>query len=190
VNCDEFTGVTIMRMVEKMDAGPILMQVAEPIESDETATDLSARLSELGAEVLIEALMLLESGQITETEQDDAHSSVAPRITRAHAHIDWTLDCAAVARGIRAFDAEPGAWTTLRGSELKLYRPLPDAQWVHVAPAGTVLEVHESDASEGMLVACGKGAVWIREVKAAGKRRMTTAEWARGRTVEVGDRLT
>jgi methionyl-tRNA formyltransferase len=183
------TGVTIMRMVEQMDAGPILHQVAEPIGEEETASDLWQRLSEIGAEALIEALALRELGEITEREQDESQATFAPRITRGTAHVDWSDNAVAVGRHIRALDAIPGAWSSHRRADLKLFRPLPEPQHDHDATPGTVLTVDGTDDAEGMRVACGTGAILIREVKPAGRRRMTTAEWVRGRGIDAGDRL-
>lgn len=183
------TGVTIMRMVEAMDAGPVLLQVEEPIGADETASDLWARLSEIGAEALIETLALIEAADIVPIEQDEARATYAPRIGRADARIDWTRSAEQVARRIRAMDAVPGAWTLHRAAELKLFRPLVAASDAHGAVPGTVVDVEPHNAAEGMLVACADGAVWVREVQAAGKRRMTAAEWLRGRGAEPGERL-
>jgi methionyl-tRNA formyltransferase len=185
----ERTGVTIMRMVEQMDAGPIIHQVVEPIAEEETATDLWLRLSELGAEALVEALVLLENGVAEERAQDESLVTFAPRLTRENTRVDWMLDAGTVGCHLRAHDAIPGAWTEYEGEELKVYRPLPEPQHIHDVQPGTVLEVAATDAAHGLLVACGTGAVWVREVKPAGKRRMTTAEWVRGRGIDVGDRL-
>lgn len=189
-NGDERTGVTVMRMVAKMDAGPILLQVAEPIAPDETATDLTARLSEIGAEALVEALALLEAGVLTEIPQDDAFATFAPRIRREDARVDWSRPAHEIACRIRAFDAVPGAWTTLDGVDLKVFRPLAvDDDGPGVTRPGTVLDVSESDVSEGMRVACGTGTISIREVQPMGRRRMTTAQWVRGRGIGPGARL-
>jgi methionyl-tRNA formyltransferase len=185
----EETGITIMRMVEAMDAGPILHQVREPIGPDETASDLWARLSEIGAAGLIEALALLELDDLDGEPQDDARATFAPRLTRATVHVDWSENAVAVARHIRAMDAIPGAWTQYRSDELKVFRPLPEPDHVHAAPPGTVLHVDGNDAAQGMRVACGTGAVLVREVKPAGRRRMTTAEWVRGRGIAAGEWL-
>ena len=185
----ETTGVTIMRMVEELDAGPMLMRVEEPILPEETATDLTVRLSEMGAAALVEVLALMEFGDPPrETEQDHAAATYAPRLTRDDARIDWTASAVDVANRIRGLDAVPGAWTLLNGGEeLKLYRPAAVEDGGGGEP-GQVLDASTRDA-EGLLVACGSGAVWIREVKPAGKRRMTTADWLRGRGAEPGDRL-
>ena len=186
---DTKTGVTIMRMVERMDAGPVLLQVEEPIGPEETASDLTARLSEIGAEALIEALAMIEADDVVEIEQDESRATFAPRITREHARIDWSRTAGEVARRIRAMDEVPGAWTMHRDRELKLYRPLVEPTAGSAAP-GTVIDVFPADPASGMLVACGSGAVSVREVKAAGKRRTTTAEWLRRRAAEPGDVLT
>jgi methionyl-tRNA formyltransferase len=117
------SGVTIMRMVEALDAGPMLYQVREPIGPDETASELSLRLSEIGAEALVEALALLEGDAIEETEQDHALATYAPRLTNEDARIDWTQDAVTLAARIRGLDEVPGAWTTLHGQRVNLNRP-------------------------------------------------------------------
>lgn len=183
------TGVTVMRMVEHMDAGPILHQVTEPITADETGTELTARMSEIGAEALVEALALLEAGEIVEVEQDESRATYAPRITRDTARVDWSASAIDVSRMVRALDAVPGAWTTLDDRELKVYRPRPAPDAGHSAEPGTVLEADGSDPAEGVLIACGDGACWMREVKPEGRQRMTAAEWVRGRGARAGSVL-
>ncbi len=182
----EKTGVTIMRMVEALDAGPILMQVEEPIGPDESASELANRLAEIGAEALIGALALLEVDELDEREQDHEKSTYAPRIRRDDTRLDWSRPAADVARWTRALDAFPGAWTTLDGANVKLYRAAPSAQSGSDAPPGTVLA---ADPASGLVVACGEGAVRFGEVKPAGKRRMPAADWINGRGVAEGDRF-
>jgi methionyl-tRNA formyltransferase len=196
------TGITTMRMVEQLDAGPVLLQVEEPILPDETATDLTVRLSELGAQLLIETLALMEFDTIGESPQDHTAATYAPRLTRDDAHVDWSESARDVANRIRGLDAVPGAWCMLNDAELKVYRPKvadPGHGGDPVAASasgrgagaepGRILAVHPSNPEQGMLVACGTGAVWIREVKPASRRRMTTADWLRGRGAAAGDLL-
>lgn len=189
----DVTGVSTMRMSEQLDAGPILRQVTEPILPGETATDLTVRLSELGAEIMIETLALLEMGELEEQPQDDDAATYAPLIGREEARVDWAEPAESVSNQIRGLDAVPGAWTLLNDdAEVKVYRPVP-ADAVHAEPGaapGTVLETVPDHPDEGLLVACGDGAVWVREVKPAGKRRMNAADWLRGRGAQPGDRLT
>lgn len=183
----EETGVTVMRMVEQMDAGPILLQAREPIAPDEIASDLWVRLSEVGAATLIEALALMEFGELREVPQDDALATYAPRLTREDARIDWGLGAEEVARWIRGLDEVPGAWTTWKGDVVKLYRPRTMPDMAHGATPGTILEADAHDPTQGLLVACGEGALYVREVKPAGKRRMLSAEWVRGSGPRTGD---
>lgn len=183
------TGVSIIHMNEKMDAGPILFQTAEPIGEEETASDLWTRLSELSAEALVEALTLIENGIVEEKAQDESKVTFAPRIEREDAKIDWSKDAKTVANLIRGMDSVPGAWTTHRDSEVKLFRPLALPDRVCNDKPGTIFETRETDPAEGILVACGKGAVAIREVQPPGKRRMLTVDWLRGRGAEAGERF-
>jgi methionyl-tRNA formyltransferase len=183
------TGVTIMRITEPLDSGPILHQVREPIGPEETAEDLALRLSEIGAEALVEALTVLDFGELQEQPQDDALATYAPRITREVAHVNWNAPARDVANQIRGLDGVPGAWATWEEHEIKVYRPLPEPTQIHNEPPGTVMVTNAQDPVTGMLVACAPGAVWVREVKPAGKRRMVTAEWLRGHAVSIGMQL-
>lgn len=179
------TGVTIMRMVPALDAGPILHVLRTPIPEDETYGELQLRLSELGALALVEALMLLDGGAATETPQDDAQATYAPKVDRETARVDWRLTAVEVSRHVRAYDPRPAAWTTRAGVEVKLFgaKPVVDVPDGDAAP-GTVLAT-----DGGVVVACGEGAVRITDAQPAGKRRLSAADWARGRGVQVGDVL-
>ena len=141
------TGITIMQMDAGMDSGPILHQVATPIAEDETGGELSERLAELGAEALIEALTLMDEAGLEPKPQDPAKATFAPKIKREEERLDWSCPAVAVARKIRAFDPKPGAWTTGRGKELKLF----GARAVDGAgEAGAVLR-----ADDELVIACG-----------------------------------
>lgn len=180
----ERTGVTVMRVVPALDAGPIVHQVATPIVDDETFGELSLRLSELGALALIEALSLLAVGTVAEVEQDNSRATYAPKVDREATRLNWSLDAASVSRAVRAYDPKPGAFTRLRTAEVKVFgaRPAPAAG----GTPGEVLEIER----DGMAVKCGGGgAVCIAAVQPAGKKRMSPDEWARGRGVAVGDRF-
>ena len=178
------TGVTIMRMVQALDAGPSILQVRTPIPEDETFGELRLRLSEMGALALIEALALIDLGKATETAQDDAHATYASKIDRTMTRVDWSSDAVTVSRIIRAYDPRPGAHTTLRSGEVKMF----GARRADGSAAGTAGEVLSIDGA-GMVIACGEGAVQVTNVHPAGKRRLTPREWAAGRGVAVGERL-
>jgi methionyl-tRNA formyltransferase len=176
------TGVSIMRMVPALDAGPVIMQAPTQILDDETYGELRLRLSELGALTLIEALTLISLGEATETPQDDSLATYAPKVTRDDAKIDWTMDAAEVSRMIRAYDPKPGAFTTRNDTDVKVFGPRvirnADGQ------PGQVIS-----ADRELVVAAGKDAIRISDVQPSGRSRMTAAEWARGRGISAGDIL-
>jgi methionyl-tRNA formyltransferase len=180
----ETTGVTIMRMVQRMDAGPMIFKLSTPINNDETYGELALRLSELGATALIEALALIELGQARETPQDEAAATYAPKVDRDATRIEWTRSAHDVSRVIRAYDPRPGAFTTFGHQEVKLFgarlAPRPES-----AMPGAVLAVGD----DGLVVSCGEGAVRLLQVQPAGKRRISPGEWMRGRGVSVGQRF-
>lgn len=181
------TGVTIMRMVRELDAGPIVLQARAAMLPDETYGELHLRLSELGALALVEALTLFDCGEASERAQDAASATFAPKIDREASRIRWDEGNGVVARHIRAFDPTPGALTTLRGADVKLF----GARATDVAgdEAGIVAGQVVAIDGEGALVACGDGAVRVTVAQPAGKRRMPVQELARGRGLAVGDRL-
>jgi len=176
------TGVSIMQMVPALDAGPVILSARTPILADETAGELALRLSEMGAQALIEALALLEMGLGKPVPQDDALATFAPKLTREMAAVDFTRPAAEVARHVRAYDPRPGAWGRVRDTEVKLFGARAAPRSSSDAP-GAVLAVD----SDGMLVACGTGAVRVLALQPAGKRRLAPLEWAHGRGIAVGD---
>lgn len=186
VGGDTVTGVTVMRIIEQMDAGPILFQAEEPISPEETASDLRMRLSEIGAEALVEALVLLETGLIEEREQDASQATYAPKVDRATARIDWGHPSVVVSNFIRGMDAVPGAWSEFDGGSVKLFRPAADPEVIPEGRPGTIVE---ADRDTGLLVATVDGAVRIREVQPQGKRRMDARAWILGRGATAGQRF-
>jgi methionyl-tRNA formyltransferase len=139
---------------------------------------LSAHLSEVGAEALVEALMLLDQGSVQPRLQDHARATYAPKISRETARVDWTLAAERIARLIRGLDPRPGAWTDLDGQAVKLFGARADGG------GGTPGEVLQADSR--LCIAAGEGTVVVEEVQAEGKARMAAAEWVRGRGVRVG----
>ena len=181
---DEETGVSIMRLVPRLDAGPVLLQAPTPIAADETGGELTERLAELGALAVIEALTLHAlGGALTERPQDEALVTYAGKVDREGARLDFTRPGSEVARAIRAWDPRPGAWTTLHGTDTKCFggAAAPDAS----GDPGQVLQVDES----GALVACGSGGVRIGYLQPAGKRRLAALDLVQGRGLAVGDTL-
>lgn len=176
------TGVTIMRVVKALDAGPIILQARSKIFGDETYGELQVRLSELGALSLIETLALISIGRAKETPQEDAVATYAAKVTRESARIDWSKSALEISRLIRAYDPKPGAFTTTPKGDVKLFGPkVIDA--VNGSP-GEVLEV-----TGDMTIACGADALRVSGVQPSGKSRMSAHDWVRGRGAAVGERF-
>jgi methionyl-tRNA formyltransferase len=178
---DAESGVTIMRMVQRMDAGPSLLQRAVTLNDSVTGGELTMRLSELGAQALIEALTLHALGELNEQPQDEALVTFAGKIDRGSALINWTDSAEQASRVIRAFDPRPGAWTTLRTVDTKLF----GATAIHGVRGdpGSVVNIDE----HGALIACGSGAVRVGYIQPAGKRRMAALDLAQGGGLSESD---
>ena len=123
---DKETGITIMRVTARMDAGPILLVRAIPIAPDETQGTLKNKLAELGAVALLEALEKISHGQLVETPQDESLATYTSPVSKADAVIDWSADAARIERMVRAYDPWPVARTRLGGDELLVWRATLD----------------------------------------------------------------
>jgi methionyl-tRNA formyltransferase len=178
------TGISIMRMVKALDAGPVILQMRTPIPEDETYGELQLRLAEMGALALIEALALIGLGTAVEVPQDHGRATYAPKVDRDVTQIDWTADAPTVARGIRAYDPRPGAVTRAHSGQVKLFGARPVSTGTNHAP-GEVLRID----ADGMTIGCGRDTVLVSAVHPAGKRRLTPQEWERGRGIAIGERL-
>lgn len=175
------TGVTVMRVVQALDAGPIILQADTPIFEDETYGELQVRLSELGALTLVEAMTLVSLGKATETPQDDSRATYAAKVTRETSRINWNDPAIEISRLIRASDPKPGAFTKTPKGDVKLFGPKV-MDGIQGRP-GEVLS-----ATGELVIACGLDAIRISGVQPEGKSRMTSLEWVHGRGTGVGER--
>jgi methionyl-tRNA formyltransferase len=173
------TGITIMRMDEGLDTGAMLLTATLPITDDDTAGSLEAKLAPLGAGLLADALVGLKAGALPATPQDHALATLAPRLTKDDGRVDFTLPARAVADRVRGVDPWPGAVTLLNGERLALFAPrLVSGR----GAAGAVLGADR----DGLLVACGEGAVGFRELQLPGRKRLPAAAFLAGRPVAPG----
>lgn len=176
------TGVTIMQVEARLDAGPILLQQAEPILPRDTAGTLGDRLAVLGAELLCRALDQLARGTARAAPQDESLATYAPKLTTEDTRIDWARDAPALDRVIRGLLPEPGAVTRFGGRRVKILEAF--AEPAPSAPPGTVLA---TDPGRGVLVATGQDGLLLTRVQPENRRAMTAAEFARGYRVRPGD---
>ena len=170
---DRETGVTLMEGTSELDAGPILLQERTPIDPSETAGELTARLAEIGARLLERELPRYLNGEVRGRPQDPQRVTIAAKLATPDGLIDWTRPADEIARRVRGVSPDPGAHTTLNGQRLVITRATIAGG--SPSPNGTVR------IRDGVPHVAG-GAGWVRldEVRPAGKRTMSGADWARG----------
>lgn len=185
---DDITGATIMRMDAGLDTGPILSQRSLSIAPEDTRESLTARLAQLGADLLRDTLPDWVAGVLEPQPQDEALVTYAPQIKKEQGHINWSEPADAIARRVRAFHPWPAAFTHWQGKSLKILRAaaIDSGQWEErrdLLP-GTVVA-----GAEGPAVIAARGALQLYEVQLAGKRPMAADAFARGARGFVGARL-
>lgn len=186
LNGDLETGVSIMYVASRLDAGDVILRKAIPLGVNETYGEVHDRLAELGASALVEALALIASGEAARTPQKEEEVTFAPSISKAECVIDWSLPADAVHNRIRGLSPVPGAFTRLpNGKLLKIYR----SEKVPEDYTGVPGEVVGLIKKKGPVVATGSGAVCILSAKPEGKREMPGFEVVNGHYLTVGDRL-
>lgn len=173
---DAETGVSLMRMDEGLDTGPVFAKAALRIAEAETTGELKARLAGLGARLLIERLPEILDGRLAATPQDAADASYAGKVKKEDARLDWTLPAVQLARRVRAYHPAPGARFALGGETVKCWSAAPvDGP---AAGPGTVLAVPRR-AGEGLDIACGEGALRLLQVQRPGRGRISAFELSR-----------
>lgn len=176
LNGETVTGVTIMHMAPALDAGDIISQASTPIGADETAPMLTARLAELGAELLVSAVEAIGAGTAVRTPQDEAGSTYAPMLSRELSPMDWNKPARTLHDQVRGLLPWPAAVAEFGGIRCKVFSTDIPLQTTDAAP-GTILEA----GKRGIDIACGGGTVLhIDELQADGGKRMKAADYLRG----------
>lgn len=181
---EEETGVTIMYMVQQLDAGDMLAQRSIRIGADDDVATLHDKLSLLGAELLTELLPRLLKGKVTAVPQDQDQVTYAPNITRKDERIDWSRGAGDICDQIRGLRPWPVAFTTWQGEPLKIWKANKVDHRGQEEP-GTILQADEN----GIVVVAGVGAVVLIELQPAGKKAMPVEQFVRGRRLKPGERL-
>ncbi|MBQ3331586.1 MAG: methionyl-tRNA formyltransferase [Ruminococcus sp.] len=180
INGDKETGVTIMQMAQGIDTGDMLYQRSIPIGIDDTAESMFEKLSDLGGEMVVEALDLLEKGELTPVKQDEALATHAPMLNKEIAVIDWSKTAFEIHNLVRGLYSWPIAQTVLHDRKLKIYRT---AVGKGSGEPGTVID------TAPLTVACGEGAVVIEELQLEGKKRMDAKTFLIGHPLHLKERL-
>ena len=187
-NGEKETGVTIMKMNEKMDEGDVLLNESVAMDADNDAVTVSDKLSKKGSQVLLKAVELIKADKADFIKQDNSKATFAPKLKKDDGLIDWKMTAEEISNRIRAFAPWPGCFTYLDKKMLKIWKAIPvhlsgepsgsPDRWTKGKP-GTVLEADRN----GILVKTGKDALKIQELQLEGSRRMTVEEFLAGHNV-------
>ena len=177
---DTEVGITVFDIIPALDAGPVYLQEASPLQEQETAGEVLRRLAGRGAELLVRVLDAIEDGTATATPQASDGVTLAPKLQVADARIDWMASAVQIDKLIRACNPSPVAWTTHRGERVKVLLGQPQA--------GTVLPPGELAVGRRTVnVGTGRGVLELLTVQPAGKRPMAAADWGRGLGADPGE---
>ncbi|MDD6434820.1 MAG: methionyl-tRNA formyltransferase [Clostridiales bacterium] len=174
LNGDEETGVTIMQMDAGLDTGDILTKETVKIESDETGGSLHDKLSEVGGRLLVKTLALTEQGKLEPVKQGETTTEYASMLTKELGHIDWNRDALEIDRKVRGLSPWPSAYTRVNGKTFKIWSS-EVVEGDGSAP-GTIIQKDRGK----LVIACGSGALSLREVQMEGKKRMGIEDFLRG----------
>ncbi len=182
---DRVTGVTIMRVIPALDAGPMLASVESPIGPDETSAEVEARLATIGADLVVTIVDALAHGPVAEVPQDDARAIYAARLERSDSRIDFARSAREVHDAIRGLQPWPLASAMLHGKRLALLAAdaLPDE--AGTAEPGTILRVE----ADGLVVATGSGAIRLRRVQVEGRPAVSIRDFLNGHRTQPGERF-
>lgn len=179
------TGVTIMRVVKALDAGPMLAAVRRPIGENETSLEVERDLAVLGASLLVTTLERLTRGEIRETPQDETIATYAPRLMKEDGLVDWNHPASRIHNHIRGLHPWPHAHSFLTGSRLILLRSVASGDAIRGSAPGTIITAHGNE----LRVAAGAGVVDLLEVQAEGKRPMSARDFLAGHPLMAGERF-
>ena len=187
INGETRTGVTTMQIDAGLDTGDMLLKYETAIGVDETAPELTVRLSEAGAPLIVETLQKLDRGEITPTPQDNSQATVAPVLKKDDGKIDWQLSARKIYNRIRGLQPWPGAFTTFRGRNCQIWgKPLKPV--AAGGEPGIILSTQE----DGLLVICGgpiASVLRVEHIQMEGRNRVTDFEFMRGARIELGERF-
>jgi len=184
INGESASGVTTMKLVEKMDAGAIYLQEAVALAGDESTASLQAKLTPIGARLLLETLRQLKQGSLIAQPQDECSATLAPILKKEDGLIDWHKSALEIERRVRGFDPWPGSFTHVGDKLLKVHR----AKIIASERTGIPGEVIRADGG-GFWIATAGGVIELVEVQFANKTRLPGGEFIKGARIKIGDRV-
>ena len=179
MNLDHETGVSIMKIVTKLDAGPVLLQSKIKITKEINYKELSSQMSELGAKLILDTLKLIESKKTDFTEQNESQATYAKKIEKSETKINWNDDAEKIVAKINAFSPNPGCWFELNRNRIKIIKA---KKVIGQGMPGTIL-------NDKFTIACSKNAIQIIELQKEGKQKIKADEFLKGNKIKTGQSL-
>ena len=179
MNMDQETGVSIMKIVPKLDAGPVLIQSKIKIIKGTNHKELSSKMSELGAKLILDTLKIIENKKVNFIEQNESNATYAKKIEKTETRLNWNNDADKIIAKINAFCPSPGCWFELNGVRIKIIKA---KQVISKGMPGTVLD-------DKLTIACLKNAIQVIELQKEGKQKITADEFLRGNKIKIGQIL-
>ncbi len=176
INGEQESGVTIMYMVEALDAGDMISKVVVPIEETDTEGTLFEKLASAGARLLMETVPKLIAGNIDPQPQNHEEATFAPNIKREAERLDWNMTAVQIYNQVRGMNPRPVAFTTFEGKIWKVWWTEKDQITGILGEPGTIIERRQ----DGLVVACKEGSIVIKEIQPEGKKRMSMLDFLRG----------
>ena len=176
MNMDSETGVSIMKIIPQLDAGPVMLQEKIKISKELSYEDLSKKMSSIGSKLILEAINLIKINKANFIEQNEANASYAKKIDKKESKINWGEEASNVIAKINALNPTPGCWFDLLGSRIKILK----AKEVNITgQPGLIL-------NENFTIACFKNAIQVLELQKEGKKKITTQEFLKGNKLKIG----
>ena len=179
MNMDQETGVSIMKIVPELDAGPVLIQSKIKITKETNHQELSGKMSELGAKLILDTLKIIENKKVNFIEQNELNATYAKKIEKTETRLNWNDDADKIIAKINAFCPSPGCWFELNGARIKIIKA---RQVISKGKPGTILD-------NKLTIACSKNAIQVIELQKEGKQKITADEFLRGNTIKTGQSL-
>ena len=179
MNCDKETGISIMKVVPKLDAGPVLLKSKIKITKEINQEELSDQMSKLGSKLIIKALDLIKNDNAKFVSQSEDDATYAKKIEKTEAKINWNLKAKTLIAKINALYPNPGSWFQLKGSRIKVIRA------IEVNAKGSPGEI----INENFTVACSQNSIKILELQKEGKNKILSEDFLKGNKLEVGSNI-
>ena len=179
MNLDKETGVSIMKIIPKLDAGPIMIKSKVKITKGTNSEVLSKELSSLGAKLILDGLDLVENNKVKFIEQDETEATYAKKIDKIESKINWSEKAKIVIAKINAFYPKPGSWFEHKGIRLKINKA------IEVSANGNPGEILDNQ----LTIACGENAIQILDLQKEGKKKMSVSEFLKGNKLEIGSNV-